>query len=297
MYGAIEAGGTKFVCAIARAPHDLVEQARIDTTAPMATLAAVVEFFADAQRRHGELASFGIGTFGPVELDRGAPGWGRILPTPKPGWTDADLVTPLRQRFGVPVAIDTDVNAAALAEWQLGAGQERRSLAYVTVGTGIGGGFIVDGKLVHGLMHPEVGHLLVRRDPRDAEFAGTCPFHGDCLEGLACGRAITARWGRSLSELPAEHEGSSIIAGYLGQLVANIALMLSSERVVLGGGVMQHAALLPLIRASTLRLLNGYLPHPELSGTLTDYVCAPGLGDRSGITGAVLLAQAAALRR
>jgi fructokinase len=162
------------------------------------------------------------------------------------------------------------------------------------VGTGIGGGFVIDGKVLHGLMHPELGHLLVRRDPRDIEFAGTCPFHGDCLEGLACGPAIIARWGRSLSQLGSEHQAVSIIGGYLGQLVTSIALLLSCERVVLGGGVMQHAPLLPLVRTSAQRLLNGYLPHPELVASLDQYVCAPGLANQSGIVGAMLLAQSAA---
>jgi fructokinase len=290
LYGAVEAGGSKFICAVGTGPTEVREEARIATTTPAETLRAVVEFFKGAESRVGALQSFGIGSFGPLGLDPGSPDHGRVLKTPKPGWSDADLIGPLQRQFRKPVTIDTDVNAAALAEYELGAGRGTRALAYVTVGTGIGGGFIIDGQPLHGLMHPEVGHIRIQRDARDAGFAGICPFHGDCLEGLASGPAILARWHAPLSELGGAHTGLDIIGGYLGQLAANIALMHSCERAIFGGGVMQSAGLLQLVRRSTQQLLNGYLPHARFNSDLSEYITAPALGDRSGIAGAMLLA-------
>ena len=288
LIGAIEAGGTKFNCAVGRGPCEVLAQTRIPTTTPAQTLAAVLRFFEDAERQHGPVAAFGIGSFGPIELDRGSPDWGRMLTTPKPGWSGADLVAPLRTRFGRPVALDVDVGAAALAEVRLGAGQGTRSLAYVTVGTGIGAGFIINGQPLHGLMHPEAGHMQVRRAPRDVDFPGVCPYHGDCLEGLASGPAILARWQRPLNELEAAHQ--EVIAWYLGQLCANLALTLSCERIAIGGGVMQTDGLLERIRAQARALLNGYLPRPQHRGELNEFIVAPGLGEHAGLAGALLLA-------
>ena len=288
LLGAIEAGGTKFNCAVGRGPHEVLVQTRIPTTTPAQTLAAVLDFFEAAERLHGPVAAFGIGSFGPIELDRGSPDWGRMLTTPKPGWSGADLVAQLRTRFGRPVALDVDVGAAALAEVRLGSGQGTRSLAYVTVGTGIGAGFIIDGQPLHGLMHPEAGHMPVRRAPGDGDFPGVCPYHGDCLEGLASGPAIQARWQRPLNELEAAHQ--EVIACYLGQLCANLALTLSCERIAIGGGVMQTDGLLGRIRAQARALLNGYLPRPQHRGDLNEFIVAPGLGDHAGLAGALLLA-------
>lgn len=289
--GAIEAGGTKFVCALGRGPKDTVAEARIPTTTPAETLGAVVEFFAGAQALHGPAASFGVASFGPVDLERRSATWGRLLTTPKAGWSDADLVEPLWSRFGRPVAIDTDVNAAALAEHRWGAGRGLDSVTYVTVGTGIGGGAVVRGRTVAGFLHPEMGHVRVLRDPRDVGFAGTCPFHGDCLEGLACGPAVRARWGASLAELGPAHEAYAILGNYLGQFAATLALVLSTHRIVFGGGVAADGALLPEIRTVAARLLNGYLPLGRAAPSLDDYIVAPGLGGRSGIAGAFLLAE------
>jgi fructokinase len=296
LYGAIEAGGTKFICALAQGPDEILAETRIATTTPAATLAEVVEFFAGAQARVGAVRAFGIGAFGPIELDPRSAGWGRLLPNPKPHWSDADLAGPLRARFGVPIALDTDVNAAALGEFRLGAGRGLRSLAYVTVGTGIGGGAIVDGRPLHGRLHPEMGHIRVRRDPRDHDFAGDCPFHGDCVEGLANGASIRARWGRPLNELAADHEAWPIIGGYLGQLAATIALMLSPERIVFGGGVMTELRMFAHVRAAAVAMLNGYLPAPLFGASLEGYIVPPGLGTRSGLCGAVLLAEGASTR-
>jgi fructokinase len=292
LYAGIEGGGTKFVCALARSPDDILESTSIPTGTPRATLAQCVEFFKAAQGRHGAIAALGFGCFGPIELRRGAQDYGRVLSTPKAGWSRVDLLELFKAAFDVPIALDTDVAAAALAEWQLGAGRNRGSVAYVTVGTGIGGAVAPADFAAGRLMHAEMGHIPVRRDPRDRDFAGLCPFHGDCLEGLASGSAIRARWGCSLDQLPPDHDGPRIVAGYLGQMAAAIALMLSVERIVFGGGVMSHPAMLELVREAAARYLNSYVE--VLRDALTDYICAPALGAGAGITGALLLARHAA---
>jgi fructokinase len=293
LLGAIEAGGTKFRCAVARGPEQILDSLRIETGEPGPTMRAVLAFFEQAQSAHGAIDAFGIAAFGPLDLDRDSPRYGHILATPKRGWSDTDLLGPLHHRFGQPILIDTDVNAAALAEIELGAGRGLRSLVYITVGTGVGGGAVIAGQTLRGLMHPEMGHISVHRDPRDHDFPGICPFHGDCLEGLVCGPAVIERWGVQLDALERGHEGWSIIGGYLGQLVANLALVLSCERVVLGGGVMSGATLLAHVRASARARLNEYLPVTALRGDLEQYIVAPGLGDRSGLIGALALAQRA----
>lgn len=287
--GAVEAGGTKFQCALATDAMDLLISQRIPTTSPRETWDAVTDFFEHAQGRHGIASAFGVGSFGPLDLDRTSLTYGQILPTPKAGWTGADLLGPLRRGFGKPIGLDTDVNAAAMAELKFG-GHGLNSLCYVTVGTGVGGGVVIDGRPLHGMLHPEMGHMNVRRDPRDTLFAGICPFHGDCLEGLVCGPAIQARWGASIDQIPTGLEAPSIVGGYLGQLVANVALMMSCQRVVFGGGVMTSGCVLPHVRSSAQSLLNGYLPTPQLRRGLEDYVTAPSLGERSGIVGAIGLA-------
>lgn len=294
LFGAIEAGGTKFVCAAGYGPGDIPEDARavIPTAAPGPTLAAVVEFFERVTSRHGALSGIGIAAFGPVDLDKRSSTWGRTLATPKPGWSDVSLVTAL-ERFGCPIAVDTDVNAAALAEATLGAGTGLGSLAYVTVGTGIGGGVFVANRTIKGLLHPEMGHIRIARDPRDVDFAGVCPFHGDCLEGLASGPAVVARWQSRLESLPEAHPAREILGNYLGQLAATVALMVSCERIVFGGGVVTGGRLLPCIRQSASRWLGGYLPIEARAGGFERYITPPALGDYAGATGAILLAMAA----
>lgn len=298
LYGAIEAGGTKLVCAAGYGPTDIPEGARvvIPTEAPDPTLTAVVRFFEGVTRQYGAFAGIGIGAFGPVDLDTSSPTWGRILATPKPGWSNVSLVTPL-ERFGCPITLDTDVSAAALAEARLGAGAGLGSLAYVTVGTGIGGGVVMGDHTIKGLLHPEMGHIRVARDPRDADFSGICPFHGDCLEGLASGPAVQARWHTRAEDLPDLHPGREILGGYLGQLAATIALMVSCERIVFGGGVVSGGRLLPYIRRSASQWLGGYLPIEARAGGFDRYIAAPGLGDLAGTAGALLLAMRAAQAR
>lgn len=295
LYGAVEAGGTKIVCAAGYGPAAVLDDCRtvIPTGAPGPTLAAVAEFFERVASRHGALAAIGIASFGPVDVDRRSVTWGRILATPKAEWSNISMVAPL-ERFGCPIAVDTDVNAAALAEARLGAGMGLGSLAYVTVGTGIGGGLVIAGRTVKGLLHPEMGHIRVQRDPRDAGFPGVCPFHGDCLEGLASGPAVVARWHTHAEGLPEAHPGRDILGDYLGQLAATIALMLSCERIVFGGGVTSGGGLLPYIRKSASRWLGGYLPVEARGGGFDRYITAPGLGDSAGAAGAFLLAMEAA---
>jgi fructokinase len=287
VFGAIEAGGTKFICAIGQGPDALLSRCRFPTTAPADTLASVSEYFRNGEREFGKLRAIGVAGFGPLDLDRSSATFGCLLATPKAGWSGANLLQPLREQFGIPLVIDTDVNAAALAEAHLGAGRELRSIAYVTVGTGIGGGFCIDGHTLKGAMHPELGHLRVRRDPLDHGFEGCCPFHGDCLEGLASGSAILARWGVALNEVNANKDAVRLVGGYLGQLTASIALTVSSQMIVLGGGVMATPGLIEEIRRSMLGQLNGYLPRPPL-------LVKPGLGNDSGILGAMLQALSAA---
>jgi fructokinase len=294
LYGAIEGGGTKFVCAISRSPEEILDSLVLPTSSPASTLDACVQYFTAAEDRFGRIDAFGFACFGPIDLRASQPTHGQMLATPKPGWSRVDLLTPLRSKFQKPIVLDTDVTAAALAEWRLGAGRGLGSIVYVTVGTGIGGGVAPNNLAGRQLLHPEMGHTFVRRDARDKDFPGVCPFHGDCLEGLASGPAIQARWRSQLDELPAHHEAWSIIGGYLGQLAAAIALMISVERVIFGGGVMANDLLLPHIHSAAANSLRGYLEPLSQPRALENYIRTPLLGTRAGITGALLLAEMAA---
>lgn len=290
VFAAIEAGGTKFVCAIGQADGQLRERVRIATRDPDGTLGEVLDWLAAASARHGAPGAIGIGSFGPIDLDPRSPTHGCFLRTPKSGWSGVDLAGAFAARSAAPVALDTDVNAAALAECAWGAGRGLDHLAYVTVGTGIGVGVVVRGRPLHGLLHPELGHLRPRRPPQDATFAGVCPFHGDCFEGVASGPSIVARLGRELGDADADDPIWGVEADYLGQLCAQIALALSPQRIVLGGGVMQHARLLPPLRARLRHWLGGYLARAQVEDGLDEYVVAPGLGGDSGVLGALALA-------
>ncbi len=292
--GGIEAGGTKFVCVLARGSREVLSEARVPTTTPAETLGRVVAFFAAAGEQFGPAEAFGIASFGPLDIDPESPRWGRLTRTPKPGWVDVDMVAPLRDAFGAPVRIDTDVNGAGLAEALLGAGRAARSLVYLTVGTGIGGGAIVDREPLRGLSHPEMGHIPVPRHPGDAAFEGVCPFHGDCLEGLASGPATRARWGIAAESLPGEHEAWDRLGFYLAHLCVYATMLLSPHLIVMGGGVMKSPPLLPSIRSWTRKILAGYLP--ALERPLDDYIVAPALGDRAGVLGALALAARARSR-
>lgn len=292
LYGAIEGGGTKFVCAIGRSATEVHESIVVPTSDPGSTLRACVDFFDSAEHKLGKLDALGFGCFGPLDLRTESSTYGHMLLTPKPDWSGVNLLAPLRSRFSVPIAIDTDVATAALAEWRLGAGRGFGSVAYVTVGTGIGADVAPRDKQTTRLMHAEMGHIRVRRDPRDT-FAGTCPFHGDCLEGLASGPAIYNRWGCELEKLPPQHEAWAVTGGYLGQLAATMALILSVERIIFGGGVTANGLLLPHIRSTANTSLNGYLQPLSDAQALHHYIVGPMLGVRAGIVGALLLAESA----
>ena len=276
--GGVETGGTRVRCAVGTGPDDVRAETTVPTTTPAETLRRVLEFF----RAHTEITAVGAACFGPIDLDRSSPTFGRITTTPKPGWRGADVVGALRT-LSVPVAFDTDVNGAALAEYRWGAGRGVDPFVYVTVGTGIGGGAIVGARPVHGLVHPEMGHVPITRDSADT-FAGACPYHRDCLEGLASAVALSQRWGALPETLPAEHEAWRLQARYLALGVAAIAAVLSPPRIVLGGGVMRAAGLLARVRAETLKTLAGYVRAPDL--------VPPALGERAGVLGALALAQA-----
>jgi len=294
LYGAVEAGGTKFICEVVDQNHTVLANTRIATTTPGETLAAVQQFFAAYESGTDTYAAIGIAAFGPLDLQQNSSTFGHILGTPKPHWSGTDLVSGLKQRFNCPVQVDTDVNAAALAEAELGAGKNCDVVVYVTVGTGIGGGVCIRGQTLHGALHPEMGHIRVERHSADSTFPGTCPFHGDCLEGLASGTAITARYGRSLNALLSSEVACSVTGYYLGQLASNIVLLLSPQRLIFGGGVMQHQALYEEIRTRVSKLLDGYAGLGKTVMPLDKLIVAPALGERSGISGAFLLAQGAA---
>jgi fructokinase len=284
IYGLVEAGGTKFVLGIASGKDDVRETARIPTTTPAETIGAMVDWFS----ARGPLSAVGVASFGPIDLDPDSPSFGHITKTPKPQWSSTDLVGPLKARLQCAVGLDTDVNGAALAEYLWGAARGQRISLYFTIGTGIGGGAVVDGTTLRGLSHPEMGHIRLTRHGDDLGFAGPCPFHGDCLEGLASGPAIIARWGKSLSDLPPHHEAHQIIAYYLAQLVVSMQAVFEPGCMVLGGGVMGSAGLIERVREEADRLGAGYF-----AGSARDVVKLPGLGDRSGLLGALALAMRA----
>ena len=287
-YGALEAGGTKMVMAVMDEDGNELRRETIPTRTPAETVPEMLAFFEASPIR-----ALGIGSFGPVDLNKRSPQYGHIMQTPKLAWRSYPLLQAFQERLHVPVGLDTDVNAAALAEARLGAARGRESCLYVTVGTGVGGGIIIHGKPVHGLMHSEIGHISIVPAPDDPAPDGFCPYHRHCLEGLASGPAIGKRWGVSAKELPPEHPAWALESDYLAQLCADALLSFSPEIIILGGGVMQQKFLLPLIREKTLKLLNGYIAVPAVEAGLVDYIVEPGLGTRSGITGAWLLAREA----
>jgi len=279
MLGAIEAGGTKFVLAVGPSPDRIIARQSIPTTSPDETLGEAAAWL----DQHGALKAIGIGTFGPAQLDRSAADWGHITNTPKAGWQNCDIAGFFARELGTRVALDTDVNAAAIAE--AAARPDCSGLAYITIGTGIGGGLVVGGHPVHGAAHPEMGHILPRRHPADSDFPGICPHHGDCLEGLASGPAIKARWGVSLSALPADHIAHTVIADYIAQLCHSLSAITAVEVIVLGGGVAKTPKLVERIAARTQAIDAGYLP-----GGSRQRIEAPRHGDNAGIIGALMLA-------
>lgn len=289
LYGCIEAGGTYFRVAILSDETSIVDSVTIPTTTPVETIGAAIGWLDEALRHRGPLSAVGIATFGPVELDPASPQWGHIVSTPKPGWTGTDLAGVFGRHYALPVGLDTDVGGAALAEARWGAARGHRVAVYVTVGTGIGGGAIIDGRPLRGLTHPEMGHFYPRRHPSDNDFPGVCPFHGNCLEGLASGPAILARWGKPLAELSEDHPAYEIVGWYLAQLAVTVQAILEPGVLIIGGGVGGTPSLLASVRRQADMLAAGYF-----RGRTADLIRAPELGDRAGLLGAFLLAQQAA---
>jgi fructokinase len=294
-FGGIEAGGTKWVCGIGDGVGTVLATETFPTTTPEETIARAAQFFRSGVRIDG----LGVGSFGPIDVHRASPTWGRITTTPKPGWARTDVVTPLGAALKVPVAFDTDVNAAALAESRWGAAIGLETSCYITVGTGIGGGAIVNGQLLHGLLHPEIGHMRIPHDRSRDPFDGVCPYHGDCFEGLASGEAIRARWGRPGEELAADPMVWELESEYVALGLMNVICAISPQRIVVGGGVPKQPTLLPLVRRRLLGLLSDYFNAPELTrpDAVDTYIVAPGLGDLAGVIGAIELARRAAQDR
>lgn len=293
IFGGIEAGGTKWVCAIGGGSPELLAETRFPAGSPQETLARASLFFHQQAERLGPLAALGIGSFGPLDLDPHSPKFGYITTTLKPGWAGTDLIGYFRQKLELPVGLDTDVNAALLGEAAWGAGRGCRYLLYLTVGTGIGGGALVNGQPIHGLLHPEMGHVRVPHDWQRDPFPGVCESHGDCLEGLASGPALQARWGQPPETLPPGHPAWRLEAHYLALGVANFILTLSPQRVILGGGVMEQRQLFPLVCSEVQALLGGYLQVEALQESIDRFLLPPELGSRAGVLGAIALAQRA----
>lgn len=292
LLGGIEAGGTKFVCAVGSGPDDLRAEVRLPTTTPEETISQVVDFFRQQAERE-PLDAIGIGAFGPIDVRPSSPTFGWFLNTPKPGWQQVDFAGVIERELNVPVGFDTDVNAAALGEHRWGNAQGLETFIYLTVGTGIGGGGMVGGQLIHGLLHPEMGHIFIPHDRAADPFLGVCPFHQDCLEGLASGFAIEKRWGQKAASLPADHPAWALEAQYLTAGLVNFMLTLSPERIIVGGGVMEQRQLFDLLRSQVRQQLNGYLDIPAIANDIENYILPPGLGSRAGIMGAFALAQQA----
>ncbi len=292
LYGAVEAGGTKFVCAVGTGPDDLCAEVRFPTTAPAETIGRMISFFSEQQVQMGQpLKALGVGSFGPVDPNPASPTFGFITTTPKPGWANTDVVGALRQVFPVPIGFDTDVNAAALGEYRWGAAQGLDTFIYLTIGTGLGGGGMVGGRLIHGLIHPEMGHIRIPHDWAADPFPGACPYHGDCFEGLAAGPALEQRLQQRGESVPKNHPVWALEARYIALGLVNFILTLSPQRLILGGGVMQQTHLFPMIRSEVLRLLAHYVQAAEILERSETYIVPPGLGGRSGVLGALALAQ------
>lgn len=281
MLGAIEAGGTKFICAVSDDKLNIIEKITIPTTEPEETFGKVFEFF-----DRFDLKAIGIGSFGPIDTNKKSPTYGYITSTPKLKWQNTDFQSVFARRYNIPVGWNTDVNAAALGEVRLGAAREKDSCVYITVGTGIGGGAFINGELLTGLSHPEMGHFYPPRHDKDT-YEGFCDFHGSCLEGLAAGPAIEERFGVRAEELPKDHIAWDIEAHYLAHAAMTYTTILSPSCIIFGGGVMNQPHLIEKVRDKFKKILNDYLELPILD----EYIISPGLGNEAGIKGSLLLAQ------
>lgn len=282
--GGIEAGGTKVNCAIGTKDGKIIEQTQFPTTAPEETTQKMLEYF-----RGKEISALGVASFGPIDVNPDSPTYGSVLDTPKQGWAHFNLIHALKKEIKVPIYFDTDVNGAAKAEYLWGAAKGLSSCIYLTIGTGVGGGAYIDGKLIHGLLHPEMGHIYVRRHPDD-NYEGTCPFHKDCLEGMAAGPSVLNRLGIAGQNIPQDHEVWDFISYYLAQALVNYTMILSPEIILLGGGVMKQHHLFPKIRKQFETLMAGYIKRNPIPNNLEQYIQFPALGDFAGLHGSLALA-------
>lgn len=290
VYGGIEAGGTKFVCVVGTGPDDMRAETVFSTTTPDETIDQAINFF-NGYSGTDLPSAIGIASFGPLNLDSKSPEYGYITSTPKPGWENTDILGMVKSALDLPVAIDTDVNGAALAEYLWGAGRGVENLIYITIGTGIGGGGMVNGGRLHGLVHPEMGHIRIPHDHKKDPFDGCCPYHEDCLEGLASGKAVELRWGKPAEELPEDHPAWELEAHYLALGISNLICTLSPGRIITGGGLMKNPSLLPKMREKIREYLNGYIDSPSITEDIKNYLVIPELGDYSGVLGAIALAR------
>lgn len=290
IFGGIEAGGTKFVCAVGTNPEDLQNPFRFRTTTPNETIDRIIKYFREQNQRE-KIEAVGIGSFGPVDLNKNSYKYGYITSTPKIKWQNTNFYGKIKEAFDIPVGFDTDVNAAALGEHRWGAARGVSDFIYITIGTGIGGGGIINGDFLHGLLHPEMGHIFIPHDKNKDSYEGGCPFHKNCFEGLASGTAIKDRWGESGEKLSKNHPAWELEANYISLAVINYICTLSPQRIILGGGVMKQEQMLPLIHKKVKRLLNNYIRSPEIADNIDKYIVLPVLGDNAGVLGAIALAQ------
>jgi fructokinase len=289
VYGGIETGGTKFVCAIGTSPDNLVKT-QFNTTSPDESIGKAIRFFKDHTRLK-PLAAIGIASFGPLDLDKNSPTYGYITNTPKDSWSNVAIAQKIHSQLNVSVAIDTDVNGAALGEYVWGEAKGLDTFIYLTVGTGIGGGGMVNGKLMHGLLHPEMGHIRIPHDWQKDPYEGCCPYHGDCLEGLASGKAMELRWGQSPEKLPFDHPAWELEASYLALAISNFIYTISPRRNIVGGGLMKNPGLMPAVRRKVELNLNRYIRSEAITRDIDRYIVAPALGDLAGVVGALELAK------
>jgi fructokinase len=290
-FGGIEGGGTHFNCIIAKDPENILSEMSFSTTSPSETVDKVVHFFVEHIKRGVDICSVGLGSFGPLDLNTTSETFGSITHTPKPGWSNTPILKMISEKLPVPVSLDTDVNCAALGEGLWGEAQRLTDFLYITVGTGIGGGLIIHGKPVHGMVHSELGHILIPHDREKDPFTGICPFHGDCLEGLACGPSLKVRWKQLPEDLPASHPAWDLEAEYLATALHNLIYTISPQRVILGGGVMKQVQLYSIIHQKVLEKLKDYAINPFLKDHIEKFIVPPGLDHRSGALGAIALAK------
>jgi fructokinase len=287
LFGGIEGGGTKFNCAIATGPENIIAEARFATTTPAETIDQVVDFFASHM---SQLHGIGLGSFGPFDVDPASPAYGYITTTPKPGWGNTNILGMLQEKIELPIVINTDVAVAALGEAKWGASRNDSHSLYLTIGTGVGGGYIINGEPLSGLTSLEMGHIRIPHDLNLDSFQGACPYHGDCFEGLAAGPAILTRFGQPAETLADDHPYWEVEASYIAHALVNFILSLSPQRIILGGGVMQKNLMFPLVRKKTQQLLNGYVNHKTILERINEYIVPPALGGRSGVLGCIAMA-------